>query len=118
MVGVSFDEIRRIALELPSAEEVLTWGIDATFRVNGKMFVVSAPEASHATVKASPDEQAALVAEDPETYSIAPYTGRFGWVRVTLSRVEPDEIRELVVAAWRSTAPKKLVASYDAGTGS
>lgn len=116
MAGGSFEDIRRIALAMPEAEEVLTWGSDATFRVNGKMFVVSAPEAEYATIKASPDEQAALVGSDPETFSIAPYTGRFGWVRVALARVQPDELRELIVAAWRSTAPKKLVAGYDAGT--
>lgn len=113
MAGVTFDEIRAIALALPGAEEVLTWGTDATFRVRGKMFVVSAPEATHATVKASVTEQTELVAMDPDTFTVAPYTGRFGWVRVDLSRVDPAEIRALITEAWRRTAPKRLAATLN-----
>ncbi len=118
MAGATFGEVRRIALALPGAEEVLTWGTDTTCRVNGKMFAVGAPERSYVTLKSSPDEQAALVADDPQTYAVAPYTGRFGWVRVELARIDPAELHELIVAAWRLTAPKKLVTAYDAGDGS
>jgi hypothetical protein len=115
MVGATFDQVRRIALELPGAEEVSTWGSDTTFRVNGRMFATAAPEASYATVKASPEHQAALVADEPDTFAAAPYTGGFGWVRVELSRVEPGQIRDLVVSAWRHTAPRKLHAAYSPG---
>jgi hypothetical protein len=48
-------------------------------------------------------------------YSSAAYVGRFGWVQVELAKVDADELRELVVDAWRRTAPKKLVKQYDAG---
>lgn len=113
MVGVTFDRVRRIALELPGAEEAVTWGTETTFRVNGKMFAVGAPESRYATVKASPDDQAALVAADPQTYEVAPVTGRFGWVRMDLSRVDAPELRTRLVAAWRATAPRRLVAGYD-----
>jgi hypothetical protein len=65
------------------------------------------------TVKASKEEQAVLIASSPEVYSIAAYVGRFGWVRVDLSKVDKEELRELVIEAWRSTAPKKLVKEYD-----
>jgi hypothetical protein len=36
-------------------------------------------------------------------------------VRVRLDRVDPDEAFELVVEAWRLTAPKRMVREYDAG---
>ena len=109
---VTFQQIREMALVLPGAEEVLTWGTDTTFRVRGKMFAVTAPEAPYATVKASPEDQAELIAADPETFAVAPYTGRFGWVRVELSRIEPDHMRELVVEAWRRTASSRQVSAY------
>ena len=59
-------------------------------------------------------DQAELIAADPETFSVAAYTGRYGWVRVNLSTVDPGELRELIVEAWRRTAPKRAVAAYDA----
>jgi hypothetical protein len=36
---------------------------------------------------------------------------------VQLSTVDAEELRELVVEAWRQTAPKKLVNSYDGQVG-
>jgi hypothetical protein len=65
-------------------------------------------------VKASLDEQAALVALDPEAFAVAHYTGRFGWVSVNLAAVDPDDMEDLVIEAWRKTAPTRLVAAYDA----
>jgi len=43
--------------------------------------------------------------------------GRFGWVRVDLDAADPDELRSLVVEAWRRTAPKRVVKAYDSGQG-
>jgi hypothetical protein len=34
---------------------------------------------------------------------------------VTVARVDRDELAELLLDAWRSSAPKRLVAAYDAG---
>ena len=51
---------------------------------------------------------------DPSTFSMSSYVGRFGWVTVQLASVEPDIMRELVVDAWRRTAPKRLAAVFDA----
>jgi hypothetical protein len=112
-VPVTYGQVRDMALVLPGAEEVLTWGTDTTFRVRGRMFAVTAPESSYATLKASPEDQAELIADDPQTFAVAPYTGRFGWVRVELSRIEPDHMRELIVEAWRRTATHRQVADYD-----
>ena len=79
------------------------------------MFASGSPESPTLSVKASKEEQAELVAARPETFSVAPYVGRFGWVLVDLSRVDAPELRELLLEAWRRTAPKKLVKEFDAG---
>lgn len=113
----SYAEFLAAGLALPSAEERITWGSDHTLRVNDKMFAVGSPGSAHVTVKASKDEQAELIAADPETFAVAAYVGRFGWVRVTLDRVGAEELRELLTEAWRSTAPKRLVRAYDAERG-
>ncbi|MBV1852583.1 MmcQ/YjbR family DNA-binding protein [Catellatospora tritici] len=114
-MAVTYEQMRDWVLALPGGEEVMVaeWG-HPTLRVNGKMFASGAPDSPTATVKATKEEQAALLAGAPDVYSIAAYVGRFGWVQVRLAEADPDELHELVVEAWRRTAPKKLVKHYDA----
>jgi len=109
---ITSDELRLIALSLPEATERETWG-ESTFRAGEKIFVMLSPEGNRASVKASVEDQAALVAREPGTFSVAAYVGRYGWITVQLASADPEEIRELIVDAWRRTAPKRLVIAYD-----
>lgn len=111
---VAFEEFKAMALALPAATQQVTWG-DDTLRVGGRIFAIGAAGAGQVSVKAGPEEQSALIAADPRTFSVAPYVGRFGWVRIALDRVDPDELRELLTEAWRRTAPRGLVRAFDAG---
>ena len=103
--------VRQTMLRLPGVEERFTWD-SATFRVSGRIFALLNPSEESVTVKASPAEQQALLAADDTTFSSAPYTGRFGWVRVQLASVDPDHLSELLVEAWRRSAPKLVTAGY------
>jgi hypothetical protein len=105
-------QLRELALGLPGAQERETWG-HPTFRVRDKIFASMGDGGVVATVKALPEDQAELVAADPATFGVASHVGRFGWVTVQLDRVDPDEMRELVVDAWRLTAPARAVAAFD-----
>ncbi|HEY5835926.1 MmcQ/YjbR family DNA-binding protein [Streptomyces sp.] len=111
--GVEFEEFAAMALALPGAHERITWGTEHTFRVGEKIFTMGAPEAAHVSLKASREDQSELTAADPDTFSVAPYVGRFGWVRVALATVDPAELSELITEAWRRTAPKKAVRAFD-----
>jgi hypothetical protein len=110
---ITAGKLRKMALSLPEAEERETWG-EATFRVRDKIFMILASNGKTVGVKATLEDQAALINSDPETFSVASHVGRFGWTRVQLATVDPDEMRELVIDAWRATAPKRLLATYDA----
>jgi hypothetical protein len=100
-------------LSLPEAEERETWG-HPTFRVRDKMFATLSDDGWSAGVKTTKEEQTALVAAAPETFGVPAYVGRHGWVSIELATADPAEVRELVTEAWRQTAPKRLVAAYDA----
>jgi hypothetical protein len=104
-------EVRQTALSLPETEERETWG-EATFRVRGKIFAILSPTGQGASVKGSLEQQEMLLTMDKETFAKSHYTGRFGWVSVNLSRVDPDLMRDLIFEAWRRTAPRHLVRSY------
>jgi hypothetical protein len=109
------DAMRKLALALPEAEERETWG-DITFRVRNKMFVVMGADGREASIKASHEEQRALVRSDPDTFYVPSYVGQHGWVGVRISKADREELRELVTEAWRLTAPKRLVNAFDEGT--
>jgi hypothetical protein len=67
----------------------------------------------HASVKATQEQQAELVASDPEVYGVAAHVGRFGWVSVDVARADAGELAELLEDAWRRTAPRALVKAFD-----
>jgi hypothetical protein len=104
--------VRRFALSLPEAEERETWG-EATFRVRNKIFMMLGTDGRRASVKSTREEQAALLAGDPETFFRPDYVGVHGWIGVVVAKVDPQEMRELITEAWRMTAPKRVVTAFD-----
>jgi hypothetical protein len=109
----TFDDVRRMALALPEAEERLTWETDITFRVRDKIFAIGGEGADRISVKASLETQAELIDLDPETFASSSYVGRFGWVTVDLDRVDPAVLASLIREAWRRSAPKRLAATLE-----
>jgi hypothetical protein len=105
---VTFREFRRLCLAELEAVELETWG-EATFRVGGRIFAMGSPEGKSVSLKASLDDQSGLVEMDPRTFSVAAYTGRFGWVNVRLSRLSAELGARLVHVAWERTAPRRLI---------
>jgi len=109
----TFADVRRLALALPEAQEVVTWETDLTFRVRGKIFAIGGEGATHVSIKARPDRQAELIDLDPKTFASSAYVGRFGWVTVDLERIDEPLLAGLLSGAWRLTAPKRLLAATD-----
>ena len=78
------------------------------------MFAILASDGTRASLKASPEQQEALIASVPAVFSVAPYVGRYGWVRVDVAAADREEIAELLEEAWRRTAPRTVVKAFDA----
>jgi hypothetical protein len=111
--------VREICLTLPETTEKEAWSAP-TFRVKKKMFAMFVNN-HHGDgrvalwLDAPPGDQELLVAADPRRFFVPPYQGPFGWIGVRVD-LDPDwdEVRELVVDAWRTSAPGTLVARLDA----
>jgi hypothetical protein len=104
--------VRSFALSLPEAEERETWDT-ATFRVRNKIYAMFDEKERHLWIKSTHDEQAALIAMDPDAFFVPSYVGSKGWIGVVVSKADRGEVEELLTEAWRLTAPKRLVASFD-----
>src|SRR5438046_1051268 len=80
-----FGEVRSYCLAKDGAIEAYPWG-DVVWKVGGKMFAATGEGSDRVTVKASLEDQAALV-QHPNIAK-ADYVGRFGWVTVTIVDAE------------------------------
>lgn len=115
------DRLRALCLALPEATERLSHG-EPTWFVRGKKTFVTYANHHHDDILAfwcaAPDgAQEILVNTDPERFFIPPYVGHRGWIGVRLDLDAPidwDQIADLVVDAYRTVAPKKLVERLDA----
>ncbi|HVF03542.1 MAG TPA: MmcQ/YjbR family DNA-binding protein [Frankiaceae bacterium] len=105
------DRLRKVCLALPEATEVLTWEDHPTFRVRDKIFVIAAADGGAITLKATKDDQEALVATHPRI-TPAPYLARSGWVSVDLTGKGLDwaMVEDLILDSYRLIAPKRLSA--------
>ena len=108
---------RRIALSLPETEEREHMG-HPDFRVGGKIFAtLGYPDEKWAMVKLTPMEQEMLVASEREVFTPAAGAwGRRGSTRVRLAKASQQTLHAALRAAWRNTAPRKLMAQFGAST--
>ncbi|MEV1248632.1 MmcQ/YjbR family DNA-binding protein [Nonomuraea sp. NPDC050022] len=113
-MGVSVDEFLKLLDRLPEARLGDHGGTWVSLKVRDKGFGYLWEETETVGLKATIEEQMALVAERPEVFEIQFTAGRFGWVVVHLKRIDADELFELVAEAWCLTAPKELVAPFEA----
>jgi hypothetical protein len=107
-------QFRKMALSLPEAVEAEHMG-HPDFRVGGKIFATLGPGEKWGMVKLTPDQQATLMASEPDVFH--PASGAWGKNGSTIVRLRPAKaltIRHALLAAWRNTAPKKLVEQIDA----
>jgi hypothetical protein len=86
-----------------------------TFRVGRIVYAAIAPDETTMGFAFPKEERAALVAAEPAKFFMPIRSDeRFNWVRVRLAAIDPAEMRELVIEAWRMVVPKKVSAAYDA----
>ena len=111
--------VRRLCLALTDVTERLSHGTLTWFLPATKTFVTYADRHHDDRLAfwcvAQPGAQEALVAAAPDRFFVPPYVGHRGWLGVRLDvPVDWDEVADLVEDAYRTVAPKRLVALLDA----
>jgi hypothetical protein len=102
------DDVRRVASLLPRAYEVEVRG-RSKFRVGQIVFVAFSRDERDLGFGFPKAERDGLVASDPETFYLPGIADlRYQWVCARLDRLDTDEMRELVVDAWRMCTPRML----------
>jgi hypothetical protein len=112
---ITHDDVRRIALGLPGAEERPSYDGRPSWRSGNRMFtwIRDDPEALVVWV-ASEDDKEALLAADADVFFTTSHYDGHPIVLVRLDHVDLDEASELIIDSWRVRAPARLVAAWDA----
>ncbi len=107
------NEFRRLALSLPEATENAHMN-HPDFRVRNKIFATIWPDDDWGMVKLTPRQQATLMQSEPDIFQpIKGYWGRRGATSVCLPLAAEASVRQALIAAWRNTAPKRLLQQFN-----
>ena len=104
----TIEGVRAVAQELPRSYEVLVRD-RVKFRVGQMVYVAFSRDEQTMGFGFPKEERAALVASEPAKFLLPPESDlRFNWVVVRLAAIDEEEMRELVLGAWRMVVPKKV----------
>jgi len=106
------DAVRRVGLALPRVYEREVRG-RWKLKVKQIVFVAFSRDETEIGFGFPKAERDGLVASDPETFFL-PGTAdlRYQWVCAHLERLDHEEMRELVIDAWRMVVPQSVAAAY------
>lgn len=111
---VSVDDARSVASTLPRSYEAVVRD-SLRFRVGRIVYVAFSRDATIMGFAFPKDWRDALVASAPDKFLLPRQSDlRFNWVCVRLDTIDQNELRELVISAWRMCVPKKVAAAYEA----
>ncbi|AIE83690.1 MmcQ/YjbR family DNA-binding protein [Fimbriimonas ginsengisoli] len=123
------DDVRRICSRLPGAVEgVDRFGFSVEVKGKFKGFLWTwAERIDPKKARVVNDSVLAIIVpglaakdainqSDPDKYIIDPHYNGFPAVLVRLDAVDPEELEDLIVEAWRCKAPPALVKQYDTST--
>ena len=123
MPVVDAGDVHRIALALPGVTQ--RDGESGSFRVDDKMFAwtwlervdprkARVPQPGVLVVRVQNElEKQALLSVDAEKFFTEPHYNDYPAVVVRLANVDTDELTGLLTAAWRTKAPRRLLAELD-----
>jgi hypothetical protein len=106
------EDVRRIAMSLPRTSEHLVRD-HTKYRVGRIVYAAVSPDEERLGFGFPAEERAALVASEPDKFMMPLRSDeRYNWVRARLAALDTEELRELLIDAWRMVVPKKIAASY------
>ena len=109
---VTIDDVRALASTLPRSYEALVRD-RVKFRVGRLVYLAFARDETMMGFAFPKEERDALVASEPEKF-LMPRLGdlRYNWVVVRLDAIDEEEMRDIVLEAWRMVVPKSVAAAH------
>jgi hypothetical protein len=112
MKGLTWSGVCRIGRAFPGVEEGTSYGTPA-LKVRGKLLVRLREDGATLVVITSFVDRDLLLGAEPKTFFLEDHYRNYPAVLTSLARIRPDQIRDLIEAAWRRAAPKRIVKAFD-----
>ena len=110
---ISVDDVRRITSSLPRSYEVVVRD-RIKFRVGRIVYLAFSRDETVMGCAFPKEERAAFVAAESDKFMLPSKSDmRYNWILVRLDAIDLEELRELVIDAWRMCVPKKVAASLN-----
>lgn len=108
----TIEGVRELALTLPRTHEALVRD-RVKFRVGRIVYLAFSRDEALMGLAFPKEEREALVASDPDKFLMPDRSDlRYHWVVARLSAIDDDEMREIVLDAWRMVVPKRVAAAH------
>lgn len=104
--GITFDTVREIAQTLPGAEESTSYGTPA-FKVKKKLFARQHQDGESLVIGVGFEERDEMIVAAPEKFYVTDHYLNYPWMLVRMSKVNRDELRDLLTGAWRRVIGKR-----------
>ncbi|MDP9024607.1 MAG: MmcQ/YjbR family DNA-binding protein [Candidatus Eremiobacteraeota bacterium] len=126
----TWDNVRRIVLELPESAEKRGSAGTATWTVRGKPFAWERPlrrSDLEALGEAAPagailgvrtpnlEMKDALLLSDPAVFFTTPHFDGYAAVLIVLAKIRTATLRDVLVESWLARAPKRVADTFLAG---
>jgi hypothetical protein len=110
-MAATWDDVKRIGLELPDVE-VSTWYGTPALKVSGKGFCRLRMDEEAIVLMVDMLEREALMQSEPDMFFITPHYEDWPAMLVRLATVDPEMLREQIIESWLRKAPKRLADAY------
>jgi hypothetical protein len=112
---VTIDDVRTVASELPRSYEVVVRD-RVKFRVGQYVYLAFSRDETLMGFAFPKVERDLLISSEPEKFVMPEKADlRYQWLVVRLDAIDLQELREIVIDAWRMCVPKRVAAEYFEG---
>jgi hypothetical protein len=112
---ITVEEVRDYVADFPRSYEVLVRG-RIKFRVGQIVWLAFSRDETVMGFAFPKEERHMLVETEPDKFMLPRQSEmRFNWVLARMDALGSDEMRELVLDAWRMVVPKKVWTAFSAG---
>jgi hypothetical protein len=108
----TIEQAGNVALGLPRSYEALVRD-RVKFRVGQWVYLAFSRDETLMGFAFPKDEREALVASEPDKFQMPGAADlRYNWVVARLAAIDEEELREIVIDAWRMVVPKRVAAEH------
>lgn len=123
----TWNDVKRFAMALPDATEEVSSSGKREWRVNKKLFTWERPlrkgdlEALGDAAPTGPilaistadlEMKEALIGSNPRAYFTTPHFDGYAAVLIRLDKIAVKELKDVIVEAWLTRAPKRTAAAF------